>query len=238
MRFKIGNFITLTIFSRLALLHAQSAENMFDLSFVFDALTNNFYDVAGDSSNNIHVVWVDGIPSQRRIIYTSRQEAVGGWQSSELVSFDSGLSSNPQVAVDSRRFVHTLYERRLLAGNWGEVVYRKRDTLVTWSPAVRFADIHRPQLLSGKDDTLFSIWSGGRGELVFCLRKSGSPLEGPCPRPFDQPVLNIDAQGCSVALWADSNTAKLWLSVFNADTGWENVEATADSAKPLDMVVR
>jgi len=66
--------------------------------------------IAVDSSDNLHVVWEDNTPGNNEIYY--KQSTAGGatWSTNKRLTWNSGTSANPAIAVDSSDNLHVVWE--------------------------------------------------------------------------------------------------------------------------------
>jgi hypothetical protein len=90
--------------------------------------------LAVDSSNNIHVVWLDDTPGNYEIYYKRSTNGGVSWSGTERLTWNSGSSSYPTIAVDSSNNIHLVwydytpgdseifYKRSTNAGgSWSEI---------------------------------------------------------------------------------------------------------------------
>ena len=87
-----------------------------------------------DLSNNIHVVWMDTTPGNYGVYYKRSMDGGVTWAIAKRLTWTSGDSYYPIIAVDSSGNLHLVW-----SGNeWGnfEIYYRKsRDAGSTWTVA-------------------------------------------------------------------------------------------------------
>ena len=88
-------------------------------------------DIAIDSNNHIHVVWHDYTPGNYEIFYKKSTDGGATWTLTRL-TWNSSLSYNPAVAVDSNNHIHVVYYDSM-PGN-SEIFYKKStDGGATWT---------------------------------------------------------------------------------------------------------
>jgi len=69
-------------------------------------------EIAVDSSGNVHVVWQDDTPTPGKGEIYCRKSTDGGstWTPSQRITWNSGTSYRPAIAVDSTGNVHVVWE--------------------------------------------------------------------------------------------------------------------------------
>jgi hypothetical protein len=65
--------------------------------------------IALDSSNNIHVTWHDGTPSNYEIYYRKSTNGGVSWGSAKRLTWNSGASYDPAIAMDSDNHIHVIW---------------------------------------------------------------------------------------------------------------------------------
>lgn len=78
--------------------------------------------IAVDSSNHIHVVWYDEAPGNYEIFHKMSTDGGSSWSTKRL-SWTSGASYNPLIAIDSKDQIHLVWYDHS-PGNY-EIYYRK-----------------------------------------------------------------------------------------------------------------
>jgi hypothetical protein len=98
---------------------------------------DSFYaSVAVGSNNHIHVVWNDDTPGNDEIYYKRSTDGGTTWSPAQRLTWTSGASLNPAIAVDSNNALHVVWEDAT-PGNV-EIYYRKSaDGGSTWDPVKR-----------------------------------------------------------------------------------------------------
>ncbi len=64
--------------------------------------------IAADSNNNIHVVWEDSSPGSVEIYYNGSADGGITWKT-ERLTYNSGDSESPAIAVDSNDHMHVVW---------------------------------------------------------------------------------------------------------------------------------
>jgi len=76
-----------------------------------------------DGAGNLHLVWYDEAPGYSDLYYKSSADGGASWSSAQRLTWTSGLSRYPAMAVDSGNAVHIVWEDDT-PGN-GEIYYKK-----------------------------------------------------------------------------------------------------------------
>ena len=87
--------------------------------------------IAIDSNDHLHVVWYDSTPGNWEIFYKQSTDSGTSWITKRL-TYTSGGSSNPAIAIDSNNQIHVVWENY----NHGnpEIYYKKStDNGTTWT---------------------------------------------------------------------------------------------------------
>ena len=79
--------------------------------------------IAADAGGNLHVVWYDEAPGYSDLYYKSSADGGASWSSAQRITWTSGLSRYPAMAVDSGNAIHIVWEDDT-PGN-GEIYYKK-----------------------------------------------------------------------------------------------------------------
>ena len=210
-------------------------ENMFTLP-VSGELTASRYDVAGDSSRNIHIVWIDGSQDTRSIMYTYRREGER-WHEPEQVSVDSVEVGNPSIAVDSFGNVHVVYARIDPVSGSYQAVYRFREAPAIWSSPIVFSSStgngYSAGVFAGPAGSLFFH---GLDRDIYFLSGTGEFLEPISYPTFEIPVLVFDSEGKLIAFWFDESNQDLRYSVYVPTSGWQDPVVVTDSARVFGAI--
>ena len=88
-------------------------------------------DIAIDSNNHLHVVWDDDSPGNSEIYYKKSTDGGASWTTKRL-TWNSGGSYRPNIAVDSNNHLHMVWFDNC-TGNF-EIYYKKStDGGVSWT---------------------------------------------------------------------------------------------------------
>jgi len=79
--------------------------------------------IAIDSNNNLHMVWDDSTPSNWEIYYKSSSDGGSTWSAAKRLTWNSGSSYYPAIAIDSNNNLHMVWQDST-PGN-SEIYYKK-----------------------------------------------------------------------------------------------------------------
>lgn len=93
--------------------------------------------VAVDSSDTIHLAWYNYIVAQTEIFYKKSTDGGSSWSASNRLTWNTGASQDPAIALDSSDNIHLAWQ------NWtpdGTEIFYKRSTNggANWSGTRRF----------------------------------------------------------------------------------------------------
>jgi hypothetical protein len=136
--------------------------------------------IAIDSNNTVHIVWSDNTPGNDEIYYMRRAVWDKTWSAPQRLSFTSGSSSRPTIAIDSFNAIHVVW-MDYTPGNYA--VYYKKSTNGggTWSADYRLTfssgDSIFPVIATDSSKNIHVVWSDntpGNYELYYVTRAPGS----------------------------------------------------------------
>ena len=92
--------------------------------------------MAIDSDLNIHAAWCDKTPGNAEIYYKGSSDGGATWSAAKRLTWNSGDSLFPAMAIDSDNTIHLAWEDYSLPNS--EILYRRsEDGGTTWSPVRR-----------------------------------------------------------------------------------------------------
>ena len=127
--------------------------------------------IALDSGDSLHVVWYDDMPGNNEIYYKKSTNGGTSWSPAKRLTWTSGSSTVPAIAVDSSDAVHIVWQENM-SGN--DEVYSKNssDGGTTWTAAKRLtwtsSDSRSPALAIDSSDIIYAVWddpSPGNSEI-------------------------------------------------------------------------
>jgi len=133
--------------------------------------------IAVDPSDHLHVIWQDHTPGNYEIYYKKSVDGGATWTSNQRLTWISGVSAEPDVAVDSSGHLHIVW-RDTTTGN-GEIYYKQTtDGGVTWKATKRLTwtpgSSSYPAMAVDSSQHLHVVWhdnSPGNVE-IYCVRST------------------------------------------------------------------
>jgi Neuraminidase (sialidase) len=121
--------------------------------------------VATDSSLGIHVVWEDDTPGNWEIYYKRTTDGGTSWSLARRLSWTSGDSHAPAIAIDSSDYIHVVWYDDQTGNN--EIYYKQStDGGATWSASRRitwttgWSEV--PAIATGESDSVHILWDDYR----------------------------------------------------------------------------
>jgi hypothetical protein len=123
--------------------------------------TSDYPSPAIDSSDGLHVVWQDDTPGSREIYYKRTTDGGTTWSTSQRLTWTSGYSNSPIIAIDSNNHIHAVWYDYTPGDP--EIYYKKStDTGTTWSAAQRLTwtsgNSSSPTMDIDSSDTMHLVW--------------------------------------------------------------------------------
>jgi len=171
--------------------------------------------IAVDSSRNLHVVWYDDTPGNWEIYYKQSTDEGSTWTTPQRLSWNSGDSRYPAIAVDSSGNLHVVWED-LTPGNW-EIYYRQStDGGSTWTTPRRLSwnsgDSRYPAIAVDSSGNLHVVWEDltpGNWEIYYRQSTDGGST-WTTPRRLSwnsgdsrYPAIAVDSSGSLHVVWYD-----------------------------------
>jgi hypothetical protein len=129
--------------------------------------------IAVDSKNNIHVMWGDNTPGNYEIYYKKSTNGGANWTTKRL-TYNSGWSSNPAIAIDSNNYIHLVWLDNSLDSNHEIYYKRSTDEGVTWThKRLTHSSGYTggPAIAVDSSDCIFVVWFdttvAGFGEIYY-----------------------------------------------------------------------
>jgi len=117
--------------------------------------------MAFSSPGNLHVVWNDNTPGNSEIFYKKSTDGGATWSADQRLTWSSGDSSHPAIAVDSFGHIHLFWFDNT-PGNY-EIYYKKSadggatwasNRRITWTPGTS----ERPDIAVDPSDNFHVVW--------------------------------------------------------------------------------
>jgi len=171
--------------------------------------------VAIDSVNIIHVVWFDDTPGNSEIYYKKSTNGGASWSVNQRLTWNSGYSSDPSIALDSGDSIHVVWYDDT-PGN--DEIYHQKSTAggKSWSPAQRITwtsgSSTAPAIAIDSAGALHIVWQenmAGNDEIYAKNSSDGGTTWTAAKRltwtstDSRSPALAIDSSDIIYAVWDD-----------------------------------
>ncbi|OGD11389.1 MAG: hypothetical protein A2Y86_05830 [Candidatus Aminicenantes bacterium RBG_13_62_12] len=175
---------------------------------------NSYYPaMALDSSDAIHIAWNDDTPSSDDEIYYKRSTDGGtSWGAAKRITWTSGLSLYPAMAIDSSDTIHIVWQDYTPGDT---AIYYKKGTGggINWSAVERItwtSDACEPAIAVDSSDTIHLVWydyTPGHAEIYYKKSADEGSTWSPAKRiswtsdgSYD-PVIAIDSGNTLHVVW-------------------------------------
>jgi hypothetical protein len=137
-------------------------------------------DIALDSSNHLHVVWDDDSSGNWEIYYKKSTNGGTTWTTKRL-TYNSGISNYPTIAIDSSNHIHVVWDDRT-PGN--REIYHKRSTDegATWTTkrlTHNSGDSNSPDIAIDSSNHIHVVWydwTPGINEIYYKKSTNGGAI--------------------------------------------------------------
>jgi len=172
--------------------------------------------IAADSSGNVHVAWYDYWESANTEIFYRRSTDGGTtWEPSQRLTWTSGGSYNPSMAVDLSGNLHLIWEDS--PSGMRDIFYRKStDAGATWTPSQRltwnWGTSSNGDVAVDPSGHLHVVWydsTPGNPEIYYKKSTDGGTTWTPnqrltwTPEYSRYPAMAADSSGCLHLAWED-----------------------------------
>jgi len=195
--------------------------------------------VAVDSSDNVHVVWSDETPGNYELYYKKSTDGGATWSTSKRLTWTSGDSHSPALAVDSSGDLHVAWYDDT-PGNT-EIYYKKStDSGVTWSANKRLSSTANnsdfPDIVADTSGNLYVVWDDktpGNFEIYFRTSPDAGATWSASKRitwtsgPSWSPTISVDPYGNLHLAWYDytpGNSEIYYRKSNDRGTNWTPAE--------------
>jgi hypothetical protein len=172
--------------------------------------------IAVDSAANLHMVWSDETPGSSEIYYKNSPDGGASWSAGQRLTWNSGISQAPVIAVDSSGVLHLAWWDNT-PGN-AEIYYKKSTTGgITWTANTRLtwssADSQTPAIAVDSSGNLYLVWwdsAPGNAEIYYKKSTNGGASWSTNTRltwssgNSYSPVIALDYSGNLHVVWHDN----------------------------------
>lgn len=142
---------------------------------------SNDPDIAVDSNDYIHVVWSDESYGNEEILYKKSTDTGTTWTAVSRLTWNSGDSSQPAVAIDSNDNIHVVWIDQSFGPR--EVLYKKStDSGSTWSAVNRLTwssgYSYSPDVTVDSNNRVCVVWDEGSLSTAYQIYFKRSPDAG------------------------------------------------------------
>jgi hypothetical protein len=132
--------------------------------------------IAIDLSGGIHVVWEDDTPGNCEIYYNKSLDGGDTWSSGQRITWTTGQSTWPSLAVDSNGGIHMAWED-YTPGHYAIYYRNSTDGGATWSAVKRFTwtagNSYNAAIAVDSSDYVHLVWNDDTpGKLELYYKKS------------------------------------------------------------------
>ncbi|OGD21455.1 MAG: hypothetical protein A2Y69_00885 [Candidatus Aminicenantes bacterium RBG_13_59_9] len=172
--------------------------------------------IAVDSAANLHMVWSDETPGSSEIYYKNSPDGGASWSAGQRLTWNSGISQAPVIAVDSSGVLHLAWWDNT-PGN-AEIYYKKSTTGgTTWTANTRLtwssADSQTPAIAVDSSGNPYLVWwdsAPGNAEIYYKKSTNGGASWSTNTRltwssgNSYSPVIALDYSGNLHVVWHDN----------------------------------
>jgi len=177
--------------------------------------------IAIDSGDTIHVVWSDDTPGNADIYYKSSVDGGETWSASKRLTWTSGKSSSPAMAIGAGDDIHIVWDDD--TPEYGDIYYKgSTDGGSTWSATKRITwtsdKTHSPAIAMDSSGTIHVIWEDstpGNLEIYYKRSADGGSTWSPLQRitwtsgSSSWPAIAIDSNDTIHVVWYDDSLVNL-----------------------------
>jgi hypothetical protein len=171
--------------------------------------------IAVDSTDAVHVVWEDHAPGNADIYYKQSSDEGITWSAAQRLTWTSGSSFKPDIAIDSSNAAHVVWEDYTPAD--GEVYYKgSTDSGATWGTAQRLTWTSGMSTLTAlatdSSNGVHSVWEDytpGTAEIYYKVSTDSGATWGAAYRltwtsgASNYPAVAIDSVNAIHVVWED-----------------------------------
>jgi hypothetical protein len=172
--------------------------------------------IATDSTGAVHVVWYDYTPGDSEIYYKRSTDGGGAWSAAKRITWTSGYSGFPEMAIDGNGTIHVVWEDET-PGNM-EIYYKgSADGGETWSAAKGITwtsgESSNPAIAIGSGNAVHVVWdeeTADNKEIFYRQSLNGGATWGASSRITwtsgisSNPVIAVDSADTIHVVWSDN----------------------------------
>jgi BNR repeat-like domain len=221
----------------------------------FTSGTSWYPTIAVDFSGHIHLFWEDDTPGNLEIYYKTSADGGGTWSTSRRLTWTSGASEKPAVAVDSFNNIHVVWHDDT-PGN-DEIYYKKStDGGTTWSAGIRLTwtpgNSQDASIAVDASGDIYVVWDDdtpGNDEIYYKKSTDGGFTWPTSSRltfasgDSSLPVISVDSSGKVHLIWQDQAPGNLEIYYRRSPDGgttWDGIQRltwTSKDSNVPDMAV-
>jgi len=180
--------------------------------------------IAADSGNIIHIVWQDNTwGGQQEICYKSNTDGGTEWSAIRRLTWNTGNSECPSIAVDSGDKIHVVWQDNT-PGNW--VIFYKRsiDSGTTWSALTRLTwsrdEAKCPSITADSSGGIHLVWQGGH-EIYYKKSSDGGSSWSALtrltwnPAASEYPDIAAGLGNTIHVVWQDWTWEEIWIGHYS-----------------------
>ena len=177
--------------------------------------------LAIDSTDTIHLVWADFTPGKSEIYYKRSTNAGSTWSGARRLTWTSGYSRCPAVAIDSNKRIHVVWHDDT-PGNYEIYYIRSTNGGLTWSAVNRLTwnagSSSDPIIAIDSENSIHVVWydeTSGNPEVNYKKSSDGGTTWSSVKRlTFNSgwsqyPVIAVDSGDTPHLLWHDDPNGNL-----------------------------
>ncbi len=187
--------------------------------------------IAVDASGKIHVVWQDATTGNFEIYYKKSPDGGVTWTTGQRLTFTSGSSGSPAIAVDTSLNLHVVWQDDT-SGNY-EIYHKKStDGGLAWTTSKRLTwtsgGSEHPAIGVGSSGNLHVVWSDnspGNDEIFYAKSKDKGANWAANQRltwtsgGSKIPAIGVDSSGNPHVVWRDDTPGNFELYYKSSPDG-------------------
>ena len=173
-------------------------------------------DIAVDSSGHLHMAWYDKTPGNEEIYYKKSTDGGSTWTPNKRLTWNSGVSYWPDIAVDSSGYLHLVWADRT-PGEFNIYYKKSMDKGATWTAGQKLSWNSGggigPSIAVDASDNLHLVWYNYidlNDEIFYKKSTDGGVTWTPSRRltwnsgGSDVPTIAVDPSGYLHVVWEDA----------------------------------